>query len=44
MRCFIARIEDAHGFVASHLRRWPLTVGRDIPFGYGPLFSTDAHI
>jgi|SRR5579872_4543506 len=44
MRCFIARIEDANSFVASHLRRRPVTVGRDIPFGDGPLLSTDAHV
>jgi len=40
---FIARIEDADSFVANHLRRWPVAVGRDITFGDGPLFSTDVH-
>jgi len=33
---FIARIEDADSFVANHLRRWPVAVGRDITFGDGP--------
>jgi hypothetical protein len=44
MGCFIAGIEDAHGFVARHLRGRSVAVRWDIPFGDGLLLSTDAHI
>src|SRR5579872_4981207 len=41
VRLLLGRVQQAHSFVARHLRRWPMTLRRNVAFRDCPVLASD---